>query len=79
MTLLEALREAHTKSGAPGRVTGFWGSGHYGVEVQRGEIRRFRFWNLHDGRVRVFPSCFVGGKLRRKQGTSFGSVSECQR
>lgn len=76
MTLLEALSEAHAKSGAPGRVTGFWGSGHYGVEVQRGEVRRFRFWNLHDGRVRVFPSWSIAGDRQRKQATSSGKVTE---
>lgn len=79
MTLLEALREAHAKSGAPGKVTGFWGSGHYGVQFWGGTIKRCRFWHLPDGRVRVFPTCHIGGKLRRKQATSSERVTECER
>lgn len=81
MTLLEALSEAHAKSGAPGRVTGFWGIniegvGAYGARLQSGWIQRFRFQHLQDGRVRVFPSWSIAGDRQRKQATSSERVTE---
>lgn len=67
---LDHIKEAHDKSGAPGEVLGFYGSGHYLVRLQYGACR-FRFFSLRNpDRVRVVPSWTITGDRQRKQATS---------
>lgn len=68
-TIMDHLREAHARSGAPGNVTGFWGDGRYNVKLMYGD-QKFRFREHADGRVTVFTSWVVGGARQRKQATS---------
>lgn len=70
-TLFDHIVEAHSLSGAPGRVTGFWGDGRYNVQLQYG-TRKFRFKTHGPGdcRVTVYPSWSIDGQRQKKQATS---------
>jgi len=70
-TRMDHLVEAHAKSGAPGRVIGWWGAARYKVELQYGEkIFRFRTHGMGDDRVTVFPRWSICGARQRRQATS---------
>jgi hypothetical protein len=68
-TLFEHIKKAHNKSGAPGKVTGYWGNGYYNVRLQYG-YKPFRFFTCKNGCVTVKPSWTIAGDRQRKQATS---------
>jgi hypothetical protein len=70
-TTMQHLIEAHAKSGAPGRVVGWWGDARYEVELQYGrKVFKFRTHGMGDDRVTVFPCWSIAGDRQRRQATS---------
>ena len=43
-TLLDHIKEAHSLSGAPGRVTGYFARGYYTVKLQFGYALKQAQW-----------------------------------
>ena len=69
MLLLEMIKRAHIKGGAPGLVIGCWYDGRYDCQLQYGK-KRYRYQMTADGQgVSVDCSWSIAGDKQRKRAT----------
>lgn len=65
------LREAHAKSGAPGKIDVYFANGKYEVRLADGSRKIFRYKTReNDPRVMVTCNYNVNGEPQRRTGTS---------